>query len=162
MHTWPCIAAYYIASHHEATNPNIISYTNTSAGCSCGRGLLGDGGCDVFIVAKDVRGGQCASRAHPHLHSMHMRWLTHTYEKECVLSRIPFRLTQTRECNWYTRACIHRMRSNHYHHTHTHPPTHHTHPYQYCPTTEILMNDEGFDINWRVQGLENDDDDEED
>ena len=37
-----------------------------------------------------------------------------------------------------------------------------SHPYQYCPNTEILMDDEGFDINWSVQGLENDDDDEED
>ena len=36
-----------------------------------------------------------------------------------------------------------------------------SHPYQYCPSTENLMDDEGFDINWRVQGLENDDDDDE-
>ena len=32
------------------------------------------------------------------------------------------------------------------------------HPYEYCPRTEILLDDEGYDINWRMQGLENGDD----
>ena len=37
------------------------------------------------------------------------------------------------------------------------------HPYGYCPRTEILVDDEGYEINWRVKGLENDDyDDDED
>ena len=34
-------------------------------------------------------------------------------------------------------------------------------PYRYCPRSEILEDDEGFDINWRVKGIENDCDDDE-
>ena len=29
------------------------------------------------------------------------------------------------------------------------------HPYRYCPRTETLEDDEGFDINWRMKDLEN-------
>jgi hypothetical protein len=35
-------------------------------------------------------------------------------------------------------------------------------PYRYCPRAESLEDDEGFDINWRIKGVENDDEDEED
>jgi len=35
-------------------------------------------------------------------------------------------------------------------------------PYNYCPRTEILEDDGGYDINWRVKGLDNDDDDDDD
>ena len=36
------------------------------------------------------------------------------------------------------------------------------HPYRYCPRAEILWDDEGYDINWRVQGIENDSDEDDD
>ena len=37
------------------------------------------------------------------------------------------------------------------------------HPYSYCPRTETLEDDEGYDINWRTLGVENDSsEDEED
>ena len=35
-------------------------------------------------------------------------------------------------------------------------------PYRFCPRSEILEDDEGFDINWRIRGIENDDDDDDD
>ena len=35
-------------------------------------------------------------------------------------------------------------------------------PYRYCSRSEMLEDDEGFDINWRVKGVENDCDDDDD
>ena len=35
------------------------------------------------------------------------------------------------------------------------------HPYTCCSRTETLEDDEGYDINWRVIGVENDTSDEE-
>ena len=35
-------------------------------------------------------------------------------------------------------------------------------PYSYCPRSKILEDDEGYDINWRVIALENDEDDDDD
>ena len=34
-------------------------------------------------------------------------------------------------------------------------------PYRYCPRSEILEDDDGEDINWRMTGLDNDDDDDD-
>ena len=34
-------------------------------------------------------------------------------------------------------------------------------PYRYCLRSETLEDDEGFDINWRIKGVENDDEDDE-
>ena len=36
------------------------------------------------------------------------------------------------------------------------------HPYYYCPRSESLEDDEGFEINWRIKGLENDREEDED
>ena len=36
------------------------------------------------------------------------------------------------------------------------------HPYRFCPRSEILEDDDGFEINWRVKGVENDDEDDDD
>ena len=37
-----------------------------------------------------------------------------------------------------------------------------SHPYSYCSRTETLEDDEGYDINWRMIGVENHSSDEED
>ena len=36
------------------------------------------------------------------------------------------------------------------------------HPYSYCPRTESLEDDEGYDINWRTVGVDNDSSDDDD
>ena len=36
------------------------------------------------------------------------------------------------------------------------------HPYSYCPHTESLEEDEGYDINWRTVGVDNDSSDDDD
>ena len=41
-------------------------------------------------------------------------------------------------------------------------PTCSTATYRYDPRSEALQDDEGFDINWRVIGVENDDEDDSD
>ena len=35
-------------------------------------------------------------------------------------------------------------------------------PYRYCQRSEVLEDDEGEDINWRMEGEDNDDDDDDD
>ena len=35
-------------------------------------------------------------------------------------------------------------------------------PYRYCSQSEVLEDDEGEDINWRMQSEDNDDDDDDD
>ena len=36
------------------------------------------------------------------------------------------------------------------------------HPYKYCVRTEILEDDEGFDINWRMKSIDDDGDEDDD
>ena len=39
--------------------------------------------------------------------------------------------------------------------------TDHPYRYRYCPRSEILEDDDGYEINWRVKGLENDSEDDD-